>query len=305
VFKIFEVVSPQKPYHSWHPEDQLRYLPGFRAFRRKIQVVIYSVFLILALNFFSFTNDTKHSENSKPIVREAKKVSVAGLEEVWRLEWDEQPTPICDPKDAGWITCPCQGFAYGEQGNLSLIRIQKNKVVERLCLTPFFNNDLDAPDINNKAILRRWDVKRNDADLEDTADFEKIVHERPLSTIMQFADYNHDGQATEFFLQSGVLPCGKRMGIIVGISRLKPTLHAFGTSLHPEKPLVMNQQNWKAFLRSKKPVRLMEWRCGDHGSDTETEIELDSDRKGISATLKQYQCSEKDQRGTLIENKPL
>jgi hypothetical protein len=272
---------------------------------QKLNTLICSIFLILVLNFVGFTNGTKSSKTIKPIVREVKRVSVAGIAEVWRLEWDEQPTPICDPKDAGWITCPCQGFAFGEQGSLNLTRTHKNKVVESLSLTPLFNNDFDAPDIKKKAILRRWDVKRNDADLEDTVEFEKIVHQRPLSTIMHFADYNHDGQATEFFLQTGVLPCGKRMGVVVGISKQWPNLHAFGTSLHPSTPLEMNEQNWKVFLRSKTPVRVMEWRCGDHGSDTETEIELNSNKEGISAILRQYQCSEKGQRGALIEKKPL
>jgi len=50
---------------------------------------------------------------------------------------------------------------------------------------------------------------------------------------MNFADYDHDGQATEFFLQTESLPCGKRAGIVVGLSRINEHLHGFGSFRNP------------------------------------------------------------------------
>src|SRR5260370_28207431 len=85
--------------------------------------------------FVAFAGD------SKPIIREERKIVINGVEELWQLEWANTPTLTCGPEDAEWNTCPCSGFAYGESGDLTLVRKRKGQKDERLHLTPFFTDD--------------------------------------------------------------------------------------------------------------------------------------------------------------------
>jgi len=91
---------------------------------------------------------------------------------------------------------------------------------------------------------------------------------------MNFADYDHDGEATEFFIQTESLACGHQNGIVVGVSKRNPHLHAFGTVLHPTRPLHLEPDETQALLNSSGPVRLVDLQCLDHGSDVEIELEL-------------------------------
>ena len=71
---------------------------------------------------------------------------------------------------------------------------------------------------------------------------------------MRFADYDLMATA-KFFLQTGVEPCGKASGIVVGVTAERPRLHAFGTAAHPDKPLVMQKREWEALLKTSQPQR--------------------------------------------------
>ena len=62
---------------------------------------------------------TDFAGSTKPIAREEVKVVVDGVEEVWRLEWLTPPRPVCGPEDDDWMTCPCEGFAFGEWGDFN------------------------------------------------------------------------------------------------------------------------------------------------------------------------------------------
>ena len=146
----------------------------------------------------------------------------------------------------------------------------------------------------------RWDVQNNDFDERDSSTLPLRVRARPITTIMRFGDYNHDGQSTEFFLQVDSEPCAKSMGVVVGVSRRMPRLHAFATVEHPEKPLVMNVLHWEALLRAKAPIRVIHTSCGDHGSLTITELEPHADSDGIHVTNRYYQCEMGGHRGQLI-----
>ena len=77
------------------------------------------------------------SQSKSPILREEKTVIVDSKIEHWRLEWRTEPQLACDPNDEDWYTCPCHGFAYGEKGELDLVRQIPGLPDERLSLTPF------------------------------------------------------------------------------------------------------------------------------------------------------------------------
>jgi hypothetical protein len=241
------------------------------------------------------------AENPTPVIREEHKVVVDGVEEHWRLEWASPPNPACSPDERDvWSTCPCSGFAFGERGNLVLVRKKPGGEDERFALTQLFDGEFDAPGDVREVVLRRWDVHEKDMDQSDSPDFPDRVRARPLATVMRFGDYDHDGKATEFLLQVGTLPCGKRMSVAIGISRQNPGLHVFSTAEHPERPLVLQAWQWESLHDAKAPIKVVDWKCGDHGSDSETELGLSADDNGIHATKWTYDCDQDGGRGRPI-----
>jgi hypothetical protein len=237
------------------------------------------------------------------LVREEKPVVVDGATELWRLVWERAPKPACSPEDAGWFTCPCVGFAFGERGQLDLVRINDGREIDHLSLTPFFGHD-DFPFDPPEALVRRW--ASLDGDMKsDPRQLARRLQSRPVVNVMNLADYDHDGRRTEFFLQTGVLPCGKIMGVVIGLSPGNPRLHAFGSALHPGKPLDLQKPQWDALRSSAGPIRVMDWSCGDHGSDIETEIELQATSSGIRAVRREFGCTEHGRRGKLLSRTQL
>lgn len=239
--------------------------------------------------------------NPTPLIREEQRILMNGIREVWRLEWKSLPVPACSP-DPGATSCPCIGFAYGESGQLDLIRLADGREVDRLPLTPLFEKVFADQD---GAIVQRWEPRESDIEDMKTGQFAAQLHTRPVVKVMHFGDYNHDGQATEFFLQTGVEPCGKRMGVVVGLTPSNPRLHAFGSVVHPNKPLVMRKKHWDTLLKTSGPTEVLDWPCGDHGSETETDLKLQVTSKGIQVVRMEYECREAGGRGRLLRQEPL
>lgn len=209
---------------------------------------------------------------SGPSLREEIEVTVDGVKEKWRLEWTSPPTPDCvteaevgDLAVSSAVACPCAGFAFGEKGDLDLVRTQPGKPEERMHLGPLFDG--------GKARLQRWSVgswnKKPPSMVE--------LSMRPLARVMKLADYDHDGRATELVLQIGAGPCGHTPTVVVGISKSKPTLHAFTTSDKPTEPLKLDRRSDWDKLAAKSPVSLVEVACGDHGAETESTLDLSAD----------------------------
>ncbi len=236
------------------------------------------------------------------VVREEQPVRVGKTTELWRLVWRAPPQPACAPDDGvgGWDSRPCDGFAFGERGDLDLIRVRDGRVVERLPITPFFDVLLTPWEV--AAVLPRRAVREGDFEKEqqDGGKFIAELQSRPDVKIMQPRDYDHDGRATEFFLQLSSSPCGKRMGIVIGVSRDNDRLHAFGTARHPDKPLVLRVDHWGALAGARGPLRLIAWECGDHGSDTRDVLEALVDAGGIHVTGRNYLCNDDGTPGPLL-----
>ncbi|HEV3075725.1 MAG TPA: hypothetical protein VHB47_14985 [Thermoanaerobaculia bacterium] len=232
-----------------------------------------------------------------PIVREERRVTVDGRPEVWRLEWRQPPVPECSAESDEWSTCPCSGYAFGERGELDLVRRRGGKEIERLSLTPLFTGDMGFA---AGAILRRVEPRESDYRDDEDEDLPRRVHRRPPAQIMKLEDYDHDGRASEFLLQVDVLPCGKRMAVAVGVSRSNPHLHVFHARDEPEEPLVLRIDQWEALRDASGPIRRVDWKCGDHASDTETELELQAGPRGIEVWEREYECDEDGHRGRLI-----
>ncbi len=260
---------------------------------------VFPVLTMCCLVMFSAA--VAYAEGTTPVVREEQSLLVDGVEERWSLEWVSPQVEACGPDEENWSTCPCTGFAFGERGNLDLVRRVPGKKDERFSLTQLFKYASDLPLAGDtiEAILQRWDVQPEDYDNSDVPGFGVRVRARPVSRVMHFADYDHDGRATEFALQIGTLPCGKRMSVVVGISRSKPRLHVFSSVKHPKQPLILQSWQWDKLSRAKGPIKAVDWRCGDHGSDVETELELRADDGNIHETRTEYECTKEGQRGRL------
>jgi hypothetical protein len=240
------------------------------------------------------------------VIREERSVTVGSVRERWRLVWNSEPKPACAPDDGmqlEWFTCPCAGFAFGERGDLDLVRVKPGGAEERRSLTAFFEEEIDS--WGRTAILPRWPRRDTDVQAVDRETPEQLtskIHSRPIVSIMNLRDFDHDGRATEFFLQTSAAPCGKRMGIVVGVSRGRPALHAFGSALNPAKPLVLRADHWDALAKSASPADRVDWACGDHGSDTQEELTLRADSAGVHVTRHFYQCNADCTRGSLLRS---
>jgi hypothetical protein len=244
---------------------------------------------------------SKVSEYPSPKVREEQLVVVNGVTETWRLEWKEAPKPYCgaDESDLS-LTCPCMGFAYGELGDLYLIRLRNGAEIDRLHLTPLFTDE-------EAAVLQRWPSDdQRDSKLSQREDFSSLVSRRATVQVMQLHDYDHDGNRTEFYLQTEAAPCGKSVGVVVGLSANNRRLHVFGTASNPSKPLYLQRREWQALHdASSSPVNVADWSCGDHGADTQTEIRLQWSTLGIDGKRREYTCPLNHEERRLIKEDPL
>ncbi len=221
-----------------------------------------------------------------PLVREEQSVMVEGTEEVWRLKWKSAPMPFCDMKEVP-PTCPCDGFAYGESGDLDLVRLRRGAEIDRLNLTPIFKAAIGATE--DEAAVQRV------AQLEDDSNqsLESLkLNSRPIVQVMHLRDYNHDGLATEFFLQTDAKPCGKHYGVVLGITKENPRIHAFATVGHPDIPLSMEFDAWEKLRTATGPIKIVDWVCGDHGSEEEVEFELKLwSSNGIDGIRRTFACT--------------
>ena len=230
-------------------------------------------------------------------VREEQNILVDGAIETWRLQWAAAPKPYCQPSEDS-LTCPCMGFAYGEAGDLFLTRLRRGRGLERLHLTPFFTEG------SGKAIVQRWPADY-DRDFKDSErpDFSILVGKRAIVEVMHFADFDHDGRNTEFYLQTESVPCGTSVGIVIGTSSSNPRLHVFGRASNPGAPLYLNKRAWEAVRDASGPVEVPDWACDDHGAETETRLQLQWSPKGIEGVRMEYSCPPEPRR--LLRKAPL
>ena len=236
----------------------------------------------------------------KPLVREELRVSVNGVVERWRLEWRSPPELACFETEG--VTCPCEGFAQGEQGELDLVRQRPGAPEERVALTPLFADD-GGGDAPVRAVLRGWEVSARDGALTEE-ERPRALRRRKRVRAMVLGDYDHDGQAREFVLQTQASGCGLRDAVLLGVDRRDGHLRALGTVEHPDRPLVLEPETW-AKLRGAARVDSVETPCGDHGSESESVVRVHADAAGLHATRAFYTCTPEGQRGASASSEVL
>jgi len=221
------------------------------------------------------------------LVREQHAVQVNGAYETWKLEWETLPASACGPDDvAVALACPCSGFAYGEAGHLSLVRLRPGATRELLDLTGFYRHEF-VPVPDNLAVLQRWlpvpaTAHDEDDDWHHASDLNFVarVRARGAANVLRIGDFNHDGQASEFLLQVGAQGCGRHLMVLVGLSKYNTRLHVFASADAPDVPLELDAQTWEAVRRSAKPIRALESRCDGQAGQVETEVRVEA-RHGI------------------------
>lgn len=229
------------------------------------------------------------------LTREAQKLTVAGTTETWALVWGATPKPACGPEDVETAsTCPCAGIAYGEQGPLSLERRRGTTLLEKLDLGPLFAG-FDPPDPHSTpgtGWLPRWPLHDSDLERADNGDagLGAEIRHRPVRRLMNFADYDRDGHATEFLLQVGTLPCAKLQFAAVGLGGASGKLHALTSAAHPERPLILPLDAWRALAKGPGPSRIDTLACGDHASETREEVIVTAAAGRITAKTRSFSC---------------
>lgn len=229
------------------------------------------------------------------VERERKIVTVRDARETWRLVWEEKPATVCGPDDVRMaMTCPCSGWAYAEYGKLSLVRKRGGREIDRMDLRPLFGkfDDPEARKVDGSAYLQRWPLKPGDMNPETVADATLVaeIKRRRAPDIMKFADYDRDGAPTEFLVQVGTLPCGKLQFAAIGVTKPIPHLHALTSVAHPDTPLTMPLSAWQALLHSPGPTTVPTWLCGDHGSETRSELVVSANNGAIRIRDREYSC---------------
>lgn len=265
-------------------------------------VTSFAIGTTLLAGLGSQTGLSQSSEYPNPTIREEQSVVVGGVAELWRLKWRTPPKPVCEPNQDS-LTCPCEGFAYGEAGHLTLVRLRGGTEVDHLDLAPFF--DADLVEAGGLAVVQRWEPDYDkDYDAAERRDFPALVAQRRTAQVMYFADYEHDGWGSEFYLQTESGPCGHRSGVVIGVSKSHPRLHAVGTVAMPGKPLYLREHEWEALRRASGPIEVVDSACGDHGAETEIRLWLRWAPEGVDGTRREYACMPNSKPGKLLHEEP-
>ncbi len=267
--------------------------------------VLVSAFVILPLaGLLGARASAQVLAYPSPLIREQRTVVVNGATETWQLRWKSAPKPACGTDDA--VSCQCCGFNYGEGGEMDLVRLQGGREIERLSITAMFQEPqppvFDERDSGRIAVIQRWPYSLDDQERAlERADWPSVVAKRAPVTIMNLRDYEHDGQSGQFYLQTSAGPCGSRNGIVIGVSKRNPKLHAISTVLHPDKPVILRNVVWRGLRLSGGVAEPFELTCGDHGADFEIRVRLTWTAKGLIGLRRTFGCPPESQ---LIREEP-
>jgi hypothetical protein len=219
---------------------------------------------------------SKVIDASAPIVRATVSVTIDGVAETWSLRWRGAPDSLCmNP-----VTAACQGFSFGEQGSLELVREKGGSVAETMLLDPLFEDGV--------ARLQKYVPRPGDGALTvDSA----LLAGRPVVDVMKLADYDHDGRATEFVLQIAATTFGHQPAIVVGISTAEPRLHAFASASDPKAPIALETPGaWDRVRKATKAVTIVEWSCGERAAWTEDIARVTFAKGVLDVTRKKRAC---------------
>ncbi len=234
-------------------------------------------------------------EHVTPEVRESLSLRLGNSIEIWQLVWTASPHPYCHLGEIDMaMTCPCDGFAYGEAGHLKLVRSRAHQPDEVLPLDNFFRRDNSDPAISKSfSIVQKWPYQTSDYIRYTRKDLNlaQDIQRRPVSRIMIMKDYNRDGWNAKFLLQIQSQSCGDRRFVAIGITKNRPYLHAMGSKALPGKPLILPLRVWEKMNAVSGPFSITVGSCGDHFSDREHRLLVHVEEGAIDVIEEEWSCS--------------
>ena len=262
---------------------------------------------LFRLCIFVYLTIVTFDSTAEDTLRQKQQVTVNGEIEEWHLKWTGPVKPVCASSDLSTaMACPCAGFAYGEQGQLSLERTRSGTIVESMNLSKLFGESDNPSDSGNAALPLR--ARREDDPFDEIDDpndrrkFDLAVTLRPLVDVIDVQDFLKEGMKSTFLLHVGNMPCGKRSMVLIGVSKSMPHLHAFTTIAHPERPLLLQAHEWMAILKTDGLVTVTDWNCGDHGSENEIEKIILVRQGTFEIKSNTYACKKDMSRGALLKS---
>lgn len=219
------------------------------------------------------------------ILREQHVVDGFGGKELFRLFWLEPPADICVTHDE-LASCPCAGFGYGKTGKLILVRSRVALPDEFLDLGTLFESDRSD---KGKGLAKVAEYPMREGEGESPV-APKIYEKRPKVSLLKFADYTHDGKATEFVFYVGSSACGHGTHVLVGVFGANEALAEYRTAGGDGGKLSFGAaSDWDA-LRDHARVARVTWKCMDHGSFTETSFEATASEGVIAGVVRTRDC---------------
>jgi len=67
--------------------------------------------------------------------------------------------------------------------------------------------------------------------------------------------------------------------------------------------VVRQPHEWKALRDARAALRVIDWKCADHGATTNTEFELEAARKGIRVVSSIDECEREPWKVIRVEKK--
>jgi hypothetical protein len=240
---------------------------------------------------------TPDAAAGEPVVREEAKVTVDGKTETWRLVWRTPPKLACVEANEWWA-CPCNGFAFGEEGSLDVVRTRSDGSEDRLALDEKMVQRWIPTKAETDAAMRAG-IARGATDGDAGAAKTRAELEgHQIAKVLNIGDYDHDGRATEFVLQVSAGPCWHKEAVLVGLERTNERLHVFvdetpepnpDPSLPSDPEITLEPSDWEK-ARVALPRTFIRVPCGDHGAMEAQLLTLTRGPAGLRAKKHTRRC---------------
>ena len=218
----------------------------------------------------------QESRVSAPDVAEEHRVTVDGVDEVWRVRFTQPPAapaPVREEADcAEWYF---RGF---DPRRAVIERVRDGVVVERF-EDPAAGVAVEGqlPPISRELLIPARVRLPAGQRAPTLAQSERL----PRPTILSVGDYDHDGRAVEFVLDLGPFICGNSLSGVVGLSRDRPRLHLLEwASPARARMILLGAGDWDE-VRAEPSGDMVIWRCGNHGYDGEERLRWAPFRGGL------------------------
>jgi hypothetical protein len=200
-----------------------------------------------------------------PDIRESRMVMVDGVMEEWRVRFisPSGAYPSIPPDE--W-NCIESFYNHFDRGDAVLERLRDGVVIERIDHLPCAEGSyMPCP---YSLLIPRHAVPYPFDEASATA---ATLEHLPWITWLDIADYNHDGQATEFAVNVGRIACAVQVSLVVGVTRDRPRFHVLRWANGDTMSNAVDQTWWDD-VRDRSRGEHVSIACGDHGYPGEQRI---------------------------------